>query len=215
MVKKLQRENDELRKFIKNQQQRIEELSNRTSNLTNQIEKTHKIQSTITTNYCHKRNMKKKRNDNSNRKPYTDQNISSTTTTDNSRTVDNQTEDDTIKIARLRLNFLEKNTEEVEQNLNFQKENFVMNCNCYDFITCDKGMIISNKSLHNDIPKNNINLKTIHYSINATDNSPSDVHSNMQRNSYVDSIDSPINKGNCELMRKHAKLLMSISDISD
>ena len=46
MVKKLQKDNDELREFIKVQRLRIEELSNRASNLAKQIEKTHQVPST-------------------------------------------------------------------------------------------------------------------------------------------------------------------------
>lgn len=132
MVKKLQRENEELREFIKIQRQRIEELSNRASNLTNQMEKTHHILPITTTDYYHTKNGKKKLNflDNSGINYYTNKNISSTTATDYSTTLlesDNQTEDDMIKKARSRLKVLERNTQEVEQNLNFQKKNFLTN----------------------------------------------------------------------------------------
>jgi len=214
MVKKLQRENHELREFIKNQRQRIEELSNRTSNLTNQMEKTHKKspKSTVTTNYCHKRNTKKKRNDNSNKKPYTDQNISSTTTTDNSRTVDNQIEDDTIKIARLRLKSLEKNTEEVEQNLNFQKENFLTNRECHNIVMCDKRLIFNNSCLPDDMPSH-VPFYSHDFDFPLFYEVASDlsyvVYGNMLKNSNVNNIDSPINEGNCD-----TELPMNRSDMS-
>jgi len=124
MVKKLQRDNDELREFIKVQRIRIEELSNRASNLAKQIEKTHQVPSTKT-NY-ENRNVKKKlcfADDSSKKNRFTNQNISSTTT-DNSTTVlesDNLTEDDIIQEAESRLKTLEINTAKIEQNLkNFQ-----------------------------------------------------------------------------------------------
>ncbi|VVC40639.1 Hypothetical protein CINCED_3A005758 [Cinara cedri] len=119
MVKKLQRENDELRDFIKHQRQRIEELSNRASNLTKQIEKAHQILPTIAD--YQNRNVKKKIHfvDDPNKKNsyYTNQNISSTTT-DHSTTVlesDNQTEDEIIKKAHSRLKILEMNTSKAEK----------------------------------------------------------------------------------------------------
>lgn len=120
MIRKIQRENDELREFIKIQQLRIEELSNRAYNLTKQIEKAHQILPT-TTDY-QTRNVKKKIHfvDETNKKKssYTNQNISSTTT-DYSTTVlesDNQTEDDMIKKAHSRLKILEINTSKAEKN---------------------------------------------------------------------------------------------------
>lgn len=124
MVKKLQNDNDELREFIKVQRQRIEELSNRASNLAKQIEKTHQVP-LAKTDY-ETRNVKKKLcfvDNPSKNNHYTNQNISSTTT-DYSTTVldsDNLTEDDIIQEAESRLKTLEINTAKVEQNLkNFQ-----------------------------------------------------------------------------------------------
>lgn len=117
----MHRENDELREFIKVQQQRIEELSIRASNLAIQIEKTHQVHPTVATNYQLNKNIKKKLNfvDNSSKKHcYAHQYISSTTT-DLSTTMlesDNQTEDDMVKEARSRLKILEINTAKVEQN---------------------------------------------------------------------------------------------------
>lgn len=109
-----------MRKFIKDQRQRIEELSNRASNLTKQIEKPHHILPTITDYKT--RNVKKKIQfvDDSFKKNsyYTNQNMSSTTT-DHSTTVlesDNQTEDDIIKKAHSRLKILEINTSKAEKN---------------------------------------------------------------------------------------------------
>ncbi|XP_026807049.1 uncharacterized protein PFB0145c-like isoform X2 [Rhopalosiphum maidis] len=122
MMKKLKKDNDELRDFIKVQQQRIEELSYKASNLAKQIEKTHQVPLTDYEN----RNVRKKLCfvDNSNKKNhYIAQNISSTTT-DYSTTMlesDNLTEDDIIQEAESRLKTLEINTAKVEQNLkNFQ-----------------------------------------------------------------------------------------------
>lgn len=153
MVRKLQQENNELREFIQIQRHRIEELSNRASNLTNQIEKTHKILPTTTMDYNHMRTAKKRINflDNAySKKNYNKkQNISSTTGTDYSTTLlesDNQTEDDMIKKARSRLKVLEKNTEEVEQNLNFQKKNFLTNRTHHN-----KVMQISSRKSYNKI----------------------------------------------------------------
>jgi len=124
MVKKLQKDNDELREFIKVQRQRIEELSKKASNLAKQIEKTHQVP--LTTIDYENRNVKKKLYfiDNSCKKNrLTNQNISSTTT-DYSTTMldsDNLTEDDIIQEAESRLKTLEINTAKVEQNLkNFQ-----------------------------------------------------------------------------------------------
>jgi len=124
-VKKLQKDNDELREFIKVQRLRIEELSNRASNLAKQIEKTHQVPSTKTD--YENRNIKKKLcfvDDSSKKNRFTNQNISSTTT-DYSTTVlesDNLTEDDIIQEAESRLKTLEINTAKIEQNLkNFQK----------------------------------------------------------------------------------------------
>lgn len=125
LVKKLQKDNDELREFIKVQRLRIEELSNRASNLAKQIEKTHQVPSTKTD--YENRNIKKKLcfvDDSSKKNRFTNQNISSTTT-DYSTTVlesDNLTEDDIIQEAESRLKTLEINTAKIEQNLkNFQK----------------------------------------------------------------------------------------------
>jgi len=124
MVKKLQKDNEELREFIKVQRLRIEELSNKASNLAKQIEKTHQVPSTKTD--YENRNVKKKLcfvDDSSKKTRYTNQNISSTTT-DYSTTMlesDNLTEDDIIQEAESRLKTLEINTAKIEQNLkNFQ-----------------------------------------------------------------------------------------------
>lgn len=120
MVKNLQKDNDELREFIKVQRQRIEELSYRVSNLAKQIEKTHQV-SLTKTDYDN-RNIRKKLCfvDNSSRKNhYITQNISSTTT-DYSTTVlesDNLTEDDIIQEAKSKLKTLEINSAKVTQNL--------------------------------------------------------------------------------------------------
>jgi len=120
MVKNLQKDNDELREFIKVQRQRIEELSYRVSNLAKQIEKTHKVPLTKT-DYDN-RNVRKKLCfvDNSSRKNhYITQNISSTTT-DYSTTVlesDNLTEDDIIQEAESKLKTLEISSAKVTQNL--------------------------------------------------------------------------------------------------
>jgi len=116
----LQKDNDELREFIKVQRQRIEELTNKVSNLAKQIEKTHQVPST-TIDY-ENRNVKKKLCfiDDSSKKPrFNNQNISSTTT-DYSTTLldsDSLTEDDIIQEAESRLKTLEINTAKVEQNL--------------------------------------------------------------------------------------------------
>lgn len=121
MTKKLQRENGELREFIKVQRQRIEELSNKAANLARQIEQSHKV-SPITTIDYRTRNVKKKLNfidEPSKRNCCTNQNISSTTT-DHSTTVlesDIQTEDDVILEARSRLKTLEMNTAKAEKTL--------------------------------------------------------------------------------------------------
>ncbi|KAF0758267.1 Uncharacterized protein FWK35_00012470 [Aphis craccivora] len=120
MVKNLQKDNDELREFIKVQRQRIEELSYRVSNLAKQIEKSHQVPLTKT-DYDN-RNVRKKLCfvDNSSRKNhYITQNISSTTT-DYSTTVlesDNLTEDDIIQEAESKLKTLEINSAKVAQNL--------------------------------------------------------------------------------------------------
>lgn len=94
MIGKLRKENDELHLFIKNLQQRINELSNKKFHCTEPIQR-------IT------RNVKKKI-------PfvYTNQNISSTTTD----TDESDTEDDIVKKAHSRLKILEMNTLKAEQN---------------------------------------------------------------------------------------------------
>lgn len=121
MARKLQRENGELREFIKIQSQNIEELSNKATNLAKQIEQSHKVLP-ITTIENRTKNVKKKLNfidEPSKRNCCTNQNISSTTT-DYSTTVldsDIQTEDDVILEARSRLKMLEMNTAKAERNL--------------------------------------------------------------------------------------------------
>ncbi|KAL4088610.1 hypothetical protein QTP88_023699 [Uroleucon formosanum] len=124
MVKKLQKDNDELHAFIKVQRLRIEELSNRASNLAKQIEKTPQVPSTKID--YENRNVKKNLcfvDDFSKKNRFTNRNISSTTT-DYSTTVlesDSLTEDDIIQEAKSRLKFLEINTAKIEQNSkNFQ-----------------------------------------------------------------------------------------------
>lgn len=146
MIRKLQRENDELREFIKFQRQRIEELLNKTSNLTKQIEKTHQVPST-TTDY-QTRNLKKKLNfinDSSKSHHYANQNNSSTAT-DHSTTIlesDNLTEDDMIREACLRLKMLEMSTAKVELNLKNDQTN------CLHYNTNFKAN--RNKKSHNKI----------------------------------------------------------------
>lgn len=107
--------NDELREFIKDQQQKIEDLSIKASYLAKQIEKTHQVCPTTA------KNVKKKLyfvGDTYKKHCYTNQNISSTTT-DLSTTMlesDNQTEDDMVKEARSRCKLLEQKTAKIEQN---------------------------------------------------------------------------------------------------
>lgn len=150
MVKKLQKDNDELREFIKVQRIRIEELSNRASNLAKQIEKTHQVPSTKT-NY-ENRNVKKKlcfADDSSKKNRFTNQNISSTTT-DYSTTVlesDNLTEDDIIQEAESRLKTLEINTAKIEQNL----KNFQINRSRHNL---DFKLIRDNRKSYNEICSN-------------------------------------------------------------
>lgn len=166
----MQKENDELREFINIQRQRIEELLNKTSNITKKIEKTQQI-SPITRGY-QSRNVKKKINftdDFSKRHGYyVNPNISSTTTTDYSTTLlesDNATEDDDIiKEARSKLKLLEINTANMELNL----KNDQINCK-----HCNNNKIIKNKNLHKiysnlsedldfgDSKNNKINLKEL------------------------------------------------------
>lgn len=148
MVRKIQRENEELREFIKIQRLRIEELSNRAYNLTKQIEKAHQLPPT-TTDY-QTRNVRKKIHfvDETNKKKsyYTNQNISSTTT-DYSTTVlesDNQTEDDMIKKAHSRLKILEMNTSKAEKNF---QTNHMHHYN-------DKVFPVVNKKSYSDIRSN-------------------------------------------------------------
>lgn len=142
MVRKLQKENDELREFIKIQRQRIEELSNRTLNLAKQMEKNYQISQT-TLNHQNNKNVKKKLNfdDGSSKKhSYLSQNISSTTT-DHSTTVlesDNQTEEDILQNAHSRMKMLEMKTAKIEQNLkNFQTNKMGHNTD-YKVINVDK-----------------------------------------------------------------------------
>ncbi|XP_025416615.1 putative uncharacterized protein DDB_G0290989 isoform X2 [Sipha flava] len=124
MVRKLQRENDELREFIIVQRKRIEELSHRASNLGKLIEKTHQIPST-TTDYQHKSVKKKLQfvEDFGKKNHHAYKNISSTTT-DYSTTLpesDNQTEDDIVQGALSKWKTLAVKTAKVKQNLiNYQ-----------------------------------------------------------------------------------------------
>lgn len=124
MVRKLQRENDELREFIIVQRQRIEELSHRASNLGKLIEKTHQIPSNAT-DYQHKSVKKKLQfvEDFSKKNRHTYKNVSSTTT-DYSTTLpesDNQTEDDIVQGALSKWKTLAMKTAKVKQNLiNYQ-----------------------------------------------------------------------------------------------
>lgn len=119
MVKKLQKDNDELREFIKVQRQRIEELSYKASNLAKQIEKTHLVPLTKT-DYDH-RNIRKKLcfvDHSSKKNHYITQN-SSSTTTDYSTTAlesDNLTEDDVVQEAKSKLKTLEINDAKVTQH---------------------------------------------------------------------------------------------------
>lgn len=141
MVRKLQRENDELREFIIVQRQRIEELSHRALNLGKLIEKAHKIPSTATD---HQNKSVKK-------KLYfvedaTYQNISSTTT-DYSTTLpesDNQTEDDIVQGALSKWKALTTKTAKVKQNLiNYQTNSLRDNS--------DNKIIRVNRQSYNDI----------------------------------------------------------------
>jgi len=149
-VKKLQKDNDELREFIKIQRLRIEELSNRASNLAKQIEKTHQVPSTKTE--YENRNVKKKLCfvDNSSKKNrFTNQNISSTTT-DYSTTLlesDNLTEDDIVQEAESRLKTLEINTAKIEHNL----KNFQINRSPHNI---DFKLIRDNRKSYNKIRSN-------------------------------------------------------------
>lgn len=172
-MKKLYRENDELREFIKVQQQRIEELSIRASNLAIQIEKTHLVHPAAATNYQINKNIKKKLNfaDNSSKKHrYAHQYISSTTT-DLSTTMlesDNQTEDDMVKEARSKLKILEMNTAKVEQNFKDYQINHTNHNSDHKVIKIDKNPynIRSNFSDDSDLDtlryyNNKINLKEL------------------------------------------------------
>lgn len=109
-----------MREFIKDQQQKIEELSIKASNLAKQIEKTHQV-FPITADHQTK-NVKKKLyfiDDTYKKHCYTNKQNISSTTTDHSTTMlesDNQTEDDMVKEARSRCKMLEKKTEKIEQN---------------------------------------------------------------------------------------------------
>ncbi|XP_025197334.1 uncharacterized protein LOC112596071 [Melanaphis sacchari] len=187
MVKKLQKDNDELRDFIKVQRQRIEELSYRASNLAKQIEKTHQIP--LTKIDYENRNVRKKLCfvDNSSKKNnFIAQNISSTTT-DYSTTMlesDNLTEDDIIQEAESRLKTLEINTAKVEQNLKtFQ----------------------INRSRHNI----NFNI------IKDTKKSQNEIYSNFSDDSYSDALKHSRNKVNLkELANKigyHRSIRRSIN----
>jgi len=131
LVRKLQRENKELREFIQIQRQRIEELSNRTSNLTNQIEKTHQIPPATTMDYYRTRTAKKRihflDNSSSKKNYYKNQNISSTTGTDYSTTLlesDNQTEDDIIKKSTIEIESVGKKYRRSGTKLEFSKKKF-------------------------------------------------------------------------------------------
>lgn len=214
-MRKLQRENDELRKFIKVQRERIEELSIKASNLTRQIEKTHYVSPSIT-NY-QTRNVKKKLNFvnySSNTKGCSNQNISSTTT-DHSTTLldsDNLTEDDIILDARSRLKILEINSAKVEQKLkNFKKNH--MGFSNYKKIQVNNNNrksyneIRFNLSDDSDIPtlkntSNKINLKDLankigyHRSIRRSINhstSENDTNPEISHNTNITNV-SPIKK---------------------
>ncbi|KAL4088580.1 hypothetical protein QTP88_023669 [Uroleucon formosanum] len=147
MVKKLQKDNDELQAFIKVQRLRIEELSNRASNLAKQIEKTPQVPSTKID--YENRNVKKNLcfvDDFSKKNRFTNRNISSTTT-DYSTTVlefDSLTEDDIIQEAKFRLKFLEINTVKIEQN----SKNFQINCSRNNI---DFKLIRDNRKSYNKI----------------------------------------------------------------
>lgn len=216
MVRKLQKENDELREFIKVQRHRIEELLNRTSNITKQIEKTHQI-SSITAGY-QTRNVKKKiqfTDDFSKRHCYANQNISSTTTTDYSTTIlesDNITEDDDIiKEACSRLKTLEINTAKMELNLKNDQTNskhldtnykIIKNKNAYNNKMC------SNLSDDSDFgalksSNNKINLKELvnkigyHRSIKRSMNrskSGNDTSSEILQNTEIQDCTSETNR---------------------
>lgn len=229
MMRNLQKENEELRTFIKVQQQRIEELSNKASNLARQIEKTHLKPPTKIGH--HSVNVKKKLHfvDNSNKKScHSNQNLSSTTT-DHSTTVlesDNQTEDDMIQEARSRLKMLEINTAKVEQNLkNFQNRirhnvhktdyNTVLsNRRSYNEIQSnlsedsDFGVVVNNnnkinlKELANKIGYHRSIKRSLKSSLSENDTSPEIVRSNKFHNySYVTNT-IPIENSSVDLFEK-------------
>lgn len=219
-MKKLQRENEELREFIKLQRERIEELSVKAANLAKQFEKTHQ-ESQVTTNYL-TRNLKKKLNfinDSSNITRYSNQNISSTTT-DLSTTLldsDNLTEDDIILEARSRLKILEINSAKVEKKLKlFQKNSmsyidykgnrFNNNRKQYDEIhsnISDDSEILTLKTTSNKINLKELTNKIgyhhsvrqyIKYSTSENDTHPDFSHNTKFQNSTNITNISPIKK---------------------
>jgi len=161
-----------LREFIKDQQQKIEELSIKASNLAKQIEKTHQVFPKTADHQT--KNVKKKLyfiDDTYKKHCYTHKQNISSTTTDHSTTMlesDNQTEDDMVKEARSRYKMLEKKTEKMEQNFkDFAMDLMQYHSSDYKAIKVARkpyNDVRSNFSDDSDLGKNNetkINLKEL------------------------------------------------------